>query len=107
MLAQRLRSSAERESALAFEDAPARLASTLLKLDYENRALGYMTISQEELAQHIGITRQTAAKILGKWRRAGWIITGRGKIVALDRAALRRCAAQANSAGAGLRNTLE
>ena len=89
-LAERLRVSSERESALAFLDAPARLARTLLQLDYANRALGYTTISQEELAQHIGITRQTTAKILGQWRRKGWLITGRGKLVVLDRNALRK-----------------
>ena len=89
-LARRLHTSAERESALAFLDAPSRLARALLQLDHENRALGYVTISQEELAQHIGITRQTTAKILGQWRRKGWIVTGRGKLVVLDRNALRK-----------------
>jgi CRP-like cAMP-binding protein len=49
-----------------------------------------VTISQEELARRIGATRQTTAKILGQWRRAGWIVTGRGRIVVLDRAALRK-----------------
>lgn len=88
-VAQRLRSSTERESALAFLDAPARLARILLQMDREASAQGFVTISQEEIAQRIGVARQTAAKILGQWRRAGWIITGRGKIVLLDRAALR------------------
>jgi CRP-like cAMP-binding protein len=45
---------------------------------------GYVTISQAELAQRTGMTRQTVAKALGKWRRAGWLITGRGRIVVLD-----------------------
>jgi CRP/FNR family cyclic AMP-dependent transcriptional regulator len=89
-MAQRLRSSGERESALAFLDAPARLARVLLQLEREERAEGYVTISQEEIAQRIGVARQTAASILGQWRRAGWIITGRGKIIVLNRAALRR-----------------
>jgi hypothetical protein len=44
------------------------------------------------LAGHVGLARQTAAKTLGHWRRAGWIVTGRGKIVLLNRAALRRVA---------------
>ena len=91
-LARRLQLSSERESALAFLDAPARLARALLQLDRRESA-GYMTISQEELARHTGLTRQTTAKILGQWRRAGWLLTGRGKIVLLDRAALRRCVA--------------
>ncbi len=88
--AQRLRVSSERESALAFLDAAARLARILLQLDRQASADGFVTISQEELAQHVGLTRQTVAKILGQWRRAGWVITGRGRIVLLNRAALRR-----------------
>jgi CRP-like cAMP-binding protein len=50
--------------------------------------MGFLTISQEELARHTGLTRQTVAKSLGRWRRAGWLLTGRGKIVLLDRAAI-------------------
>ncbi|MBI5030501.1 MAG: Crp/Fnr family transcriptional regulator [Chloroflexi bacterium] len=88
-LAKRLRSSTERESALAFLDATARLARTLLELERAGRAPGDVEISQEELAQRIGVTRQTAARILGEWRRNDWIETRRGKIIVSDRAALR------------------
>lgn len=93
--AERLRASTERERALAFLDAPARLARVLLELDRAASDKGYLTLSQDELAQHIGVARQTTAKILGQWRRAGWILTGRGKLVVLDHAALRRTARQA------------
>jgi len=88
--ADRLSTSSEREGALAFLDAASRLAKILLKLDRQARTEGYVTISQEELARRVGLARQTAAGLLGKWRRSGWIITGRGKIVVLNRAALRR-----------------
>ena len=47
-----------------------------------------------QLAQRLGVARQTVAKILGRWRRAGWIITGRGKLVLLNRAALRKSSEQ-------------
>ncbi len=90
--ARRLRASTERERALAFFDAPARLARVLLELDRAASDKGYITLSQDELAQRVGLARQTTAKILGQWRRAGYIITGRGKIVLLDRAALRKYA---------------
>lgn len=82
-VAQRLRNSSQRESALAFMDAQARLARILLLLDELAVEKGYVTISQEELAQRTGLTRQTVAKTLGKWRRAGWVITGRGHIMLL------------------------
>ena len=35
-----------------------------------------------------GQTRQTVAKALGKWRRSGWLITGRGRIMLLNYNAL-------------------
>jgi CRP-like cAMP-binding protein len=89
--ANRLRSSSERESALAFLDAQARLARLMLQLEEleeQKTEKGYVTISQEELAQRTGQTRQTVAKALGRWRRAGWLITGRGHIMLLNREAL-------------------
>ena len=87
LTANRLRGSSERESALAFLDAQARLARLLLQMEQEAPEKGYVTISQEELAQRTGQTRQTVAKALGRWRRAGWLITGRGHIMLLKREA--------------------
>jgi CRP/FNR family transcriptional regulator, cyclic AMP receptor protein len=86
--ANRLRVSGIREGALAFMDAQARLAKFLLELEEQEQDKGYVTISQEELAHHTGLIRQTVAKALGKWRRAGWLITGRGRILILNRKAL-------------------
>lgn len=86
--AARLQMSGRRESALAFMDAQARLARLLLELEKQEHKKGYVTISQEELAQRTGLIRQTVAKALGKWRRAGWLITGRGRILILNRKAL-------------------
>ncbi len=88
--ANRLQMSVKRESALAFMDAQARLARLLLELEEQEQKKGYITISQEELAHRTGLIRQTVAKALGKWRRAGWLITGRGHILILDRKALKK-----------------
>jgi CRP-like cAMP-binding protein len=90
--AHRLQASSERESALAFLDASARLARVLLHLDREYSADGFITIGQDDLAQRLGLARQTVAKTLGLWRRSGWLVTGRGKIVLINRPALRRTA---------------
>jgi CRP-like cAMP-binding protein len=84
VVSQRLYVSTEREHALAFMDAPARLARLLLQYDEQASERGYITVSQEELARRTGLTRQTVAKILGRWRRLGWLLTGRGKIVLLN-----------------------
>ena len=62
------------------------LARLLLQLDKQELEKGYVTISQEELAQRTGLTRQTVAKTLGRWRRSGWLITGRGRILLLKHA---------------------
>ncbi len=86
--AQRLQMSGKREGALAFMDAQARLARLLLQLEEQEQDKGYVTISQEELAHNTGLIRQTVAKALGKWRRVGWLITGRGRILILNRKAL-------------------
>jgi CRP/FNR family cyclic AMP-dependent transcriptional regulator len=86
--ANRLQKSSERENSLAFKDAQARLASILLALDKAEQDNGYITISQDELANRTGLIRQTVAKALGRWRRRGWLLTGRGHIVLLDHAAL-------------------
>lgn len=86
--AERLQMSGKRESALAFMDAQARLARLLLELEAQEQEKGYVTISQDELAHRAGLIRQTVAKALGKWRRAGWLITGRGRILVLNRKAL-------------------
>jgi CRP-like cAMP-binding protein len=87
--AERLGRTSDFENSLAFLDAQARLARLLLDLDNENEALGYITISQEELARRSGLIRQTVAKALGQWRRNGWLLTGRGHIVLLNHNALR------------------
>jgi CRP-like cAMP-binding protein len=83
MTANRLRESSVREGALAFLDSQDRIARLLLQLEEQETEKGYITISQEELALRTGQTRQTVAKALGRWRRAGWLITGRGRIMLL------------------------
>jgi CRP/FNR family cyclic AMP-dependent transcriptional regulator len=82
-----------RESALAFLDAPSRIARALLEMDELDRQgpdKGYISVSQEELALRTGLARQTVANSLAQWRHRGWIVTGRGRIMLLNRAALKR-----------------
>lgn len=90
--ANRLQDSVRQQEALAFMDAHARLARILLELDDEQRAAGYVTASQDELASAAGLIRQTVAKALGEWRRKGWLLTGRGRIVVLNRKGLEQVA---------------
>ncbi len=90
ILAHRLHRSAMRELALAFMDAQARLARHLLGLEQHEQDKGYITASQEDLARGTGLIRQTVAKALGRWRREGWLLTGRGRILILNRKALEQ-----------------
>lgn len=80
MTAKRLRMSSERESALAFLDASARIARVVLTLEEQTDGRGVIEITQEDLSQHVGLTRQTVASTLGRWRRDGWVDTSRGEI---------------------------
>jgi CRP-like cAMP-binding protein len=86
--ARRLHRSVQREQALAFMNAQARLARHLLALEEREHAKGYITTSQEDLANATGLIRQTVAKALSTWRRNRWLTTGRGRIVILNRKAL-------------------
>ena len=83
--ARRLQNSSRREEALAFHDAQQRLARQLINLDQLATEKGYISLSQEEIATRVGLSRQTVATILGRWRRRGWLLTGRGHIVLLNR----------------------
>lgn len=90
---QRLFKSQKRESALAFLGSPARVARVLLDMDAADRDgpdRGYITLSQDELARRTGLTRQTVANILSQWRRRALILTGRGRIMVLDRPGLNQ-----------------
>ncbi len=88
--ARRLQKSTRQQMDLAFVNAQGRLARILLALEEEQRELGYVTVSQDELAALSGLIRQTVAKALGEWRRNGWLLTGRGRVVVLNRKALEK-----------------
>ncbi|MCR8644019.1 Crp/Fnr family transcriptional regulator [Paenibacillus sp. N1-5-1-14] len=87
--AMRLKISGERMIAKALLDAHAHLAYVLLWLEQEEGGHGTIAVPQEYLAQCCGLVRQTVARILGEWRREGFIQTQRGKVEVRDRTALR------------------
>jgi CRP-like cAMP-binding protein len=88
---------------LVFKDVPTRLAETLLELAED---LGQpcthgfardVVLTQQELADLIGATRQIVNATLKEWQQQGMIVLRRHCICLADRDALRRVAASANN----------
>ncbi len=73
---------------LAFKPVPARLAALLLRLC---RTHGEVVegVSHQELADMAGTLRETATQTLDEFKAAGWIETGRRRIVIRDVEALQ------------------
>ena len=78
----------------ALLDAPARLAKRLLSLSELHGEDGdggrSVRISQEELANFLGVSRQAVNEQLQAWKAKGWIALGRGTVTVRDAAGLRR-----------------
>lgn len=102
LLCQRVRwtSGLAEESALL--GVPARLARRLLSLGELHGRGGSdgseLTISQEDVARFLGLSRQIVNQHLQHWKARGWVALGRGKITLTDREALRRLVAGAEPA---------
>ena len=58
-----------------------RLASFLLN---QASADGIVPKTQQELASHIGTTREVVARVVGEFSARGWIKTGRGRVDVLQ-----------------------
>ncbi len=74
-------------------DAPARLAKRLLSLGQlhgERAGDGFsLRISQEDLANFLGVSRQAVNQQLQVWKARGWVEIGRGVVTVRDEAAIR------------------
>jgi CRP-like cAMP-binding protein len=88
LLCARLRSLSDKLSERAFQPVPVRLASRLLYLDAKLARQGRVAVSQADLADFVGATREGVAKTLALWRSRNWVALSRGSIRILDRAAL-------------------
>ena len=95
VIAERLRDTDQMASDLAFLDVSGRLARRLLDLaasngrEHEDGLLINVTITQEELANMIGVTRESVNRNLGMFRRLGLIGRDGRRIVVRDEAGLR------------------
>lgn len=91
-MAERQRDADQRRLSQATESVAHRVAGELLDMaerhvatDHEQDGLG---VSQAELAEAVGATREAVAKALGELRRMGAVETGRRHMKIIDRAKL-------------------
>ncbi len=97
VLARRMRANNERISDLVFMDVPARLAKTLINLasrfgvPEEAGVKIPHDLTQEELAQLVGSSRETVNKALTEFANRGWIARdGRSIVIYQPGALIRR-----------------
>lgn len=95
LLCDRLRRTTQLFEDAALHDVPVRLARQLSVLADRQVSEGGDTvaISQAELAQTLGVSREIVSRHLGVWRDAGLVELGRGRIRIRDRAPLHQIVA--------------
>jgi CRP/FNR family transcriptional regulator, cyclic AMP receptor protein len=95
LLCARLRWTSEQVEQVILQDLPGRLASALLGL-IEKRKPGpesqTISITQQEISEMVGMTRESINKQLRAWVTRNWVRLEHGAIVVLDPAALRELA---------------
>ncbi|MGF7185104.1 CRP/FNR family transcriptional regulator [Desulfitispora alkaliphila] len=92
VMSKRLRKAQLQIRDLALKDTYSRLASTLLKLaqEYGDDSGGInFTLSQQELANMIGSSRETVARILSDFKNDNLISVQRKRIIILDSEGLK------------------
>ncbi len=94
-LCERLRRTTDLVEDSAFLNVSTRLAKQLAALAGSGGTAPARTIhlSQEELAQTLGVSREIVSRQLAVWREAGVVEIGRGRIVVRDGKALDRIVA--------------
>jgi len=84
LLCKRVRWTAQLMEDSALLGVPARIAKRLLslaKLHGRDTPTGSkLTLSQEELAQFLGVSRQIVNQHLQAWKAKGWLTSGRGSV---------------------------
>ena len=91
VLCSRLRHTSEQVEDIVFLDLPGRLAKALLHLAGNRDAAAKsqkIAITQREIGQIIGMSRESTNKQLRDWERRKWIRLERGGIVILQQTAL-------------------
>ena len=90
VLCARLRHTSEQVEDVLFLDLPGRLAKVLLQLAAKSKRsdAGKIAITQREIGQMIGMSRESTNKQLRDWEHRNWVRLERGGIVVLEPDAL-------------------
>jgi len=95
LLCERLRRTSEQVEQIILQNLPGRLASALIgltekrKLEPANRTIA---ITQQEISEMVGMTRESINKQLRAWAARDWVRLEHGAIVVLDVGSLRELA---------------
>jgi len=98
LLCGRLRHTTEQLEDIMFRDLPSRLAKTLLRLAESSKPSprGHkITLTQRDLSEMIGRSRESTNKQLRIWQKQKWVLLERGGIVILAPNALEAIASTA------------
>jgi CRP/FNR family transcriptional regulator, cyclic AMP receptor protein len=86
ILCARIRRTSEQVEDMTFLDLPGRLAKTLLWLLAQSGSspTGKVSITQREIGQIIGMSRESTNKQLREWEDKRWLKLERGGVIVLD-----------------------
>ncbi len=96
LLCQRLRWVSEHVEQIGLPDLQTRLAKTLIRLGERDPATaktGKVAVTQQELSEMIGMSRESINRQLRAWVALGWLKLGHGAVVLLNMAPLKLIAA--------------
>ena len=101
VVCKRFRETSEHLEDLLFREAPSRLARCLLRLsrgfgkNVDGGILLDIKLSQQQIGNYVGVSRETVNKQLGEWQRDGLIAISSSIITLRNKAALLRgCSAR-------------
>jgi CRP/FNR family transcriptional regulator, cyclic AMP receptor protein len=91
VLCKRLRLSDQQIAEMVFLDLPARLAKALLRMSSvaSGRTSTRIQLSQRELGNMVGSSRESINKCLREWQRKGFVRVDENEIIITKRAALK------------------
>ncbi len=95
LLCERVRRTSEQVEQIILQNLPGRLASALIGLTERRKlepGIHTIAITQQEISEMVGMTRESINKQLRAWANRNWVRLEHGAIVVLDVGSLREIA---------------